>query len=313
MSDLSPRKPAADECVDEWHETPNRVAWNAANLLERSPRSSARRAGDANKHTTYEDNNIHNSSKPKKVEAPAPMYEPKLTIAYWSIRGLAAPLRMAAFWAYGGMAEHYVTFVNYDAGDPNSPEYKASWVAAKPGLQGQNSMMNLPYIVDRELNHLHVSQSNACLYYLGRKLGLSAAGELEHTRMDQVIAETMDLRNFVVRSAYSQLSLEERQAGLPDFQKSVETYFAKFEGFMQQNGTAFCCGERLLVADLHVWELVDQLEIYAKFVGLDRGFVAKFPLLNCMYEAIKAAPELESYWTSPYYALPLNNPHATFK
>ena len=97
-----------------------------------------------------------------------------LTIAYWNIRGLCAPLRMVAFWT-GAVEKGQVTFTCYDAGDPASPDYKASWFAsAKESLKASNPMINLPYVqvhgADGGLE-VTITQTNACLYALGRRWG----------------------------------------------------------------------------------------------------------------------------------------------
>ena len=46
----------------------------------------------------------------------------------------------------------------------------AKWHGGEKGeLMAKNSMMNLPYIIDGETI---VTQSNSCLLYLGKKLGI---------------------------------------------------------------------------------------------------------------------------------------------
>ena len=47
-----------------------------------------------------------------------------------------------------------------------------------------------------------VTQSNACLSYLGRRLDLFGRNTAEHTKCDELLCELMDLRNRMVAFAY---------------------------------------------------------------------------------------------------------------
>ena len=87
---------------------------------------------------------------------------PKLKIGYWAIRGLAAPLRMAA--AYGGLKYESVEYELQ--AKPGGGWDRSEWMEKKPALVEKNALMNLPYIVDGDIV---ITQSNACLMYLGRK------------------------------------------------------------------------------------------------------------------------------------------------
>ena len=71
----------------------------------------------------------------------------------------------------------------------------STWLSVKkPALKAKNPLINLPYVVDGEVV---VSQSNACLSYLGRKLGLWGGNEAEVSLCEQLLCEIMDLRNKV--------------------------------------------------------------------------------------------------------------------
>ena len=67
----------------------------------------------------------------------------------------------------------------------------AKWHGGEKGeLMAKNSMMNLPYIIDGETI---VTQSNSCLLYLGKKLGIDKEEFFFHNH--QVLDQAMDLRN----------------------------------------------------------------------------------------------------------------------
>ena len=86
-------------------------------------------------------------------------------------------------------AEVPVNVVGYDSGS----EGAAVWFGNdKPALKDKNALINLPYIIDGDTV---ISQSNACLSYLGRKYGLWGDSPLECANCDQLLCEIMDLRN----------------------------------------------------------------------------------------------------------------------
>merc|ERR1711998_210708 len=120
------------------------------------------------------------SSKPKGFKQPP-------TLGYWKIRGLAAALRM--MFAYKGQK-----YINKAYGE----DFKETWFGGdKKKLAEQNGMINLPYIVDGDTV---VTQSNSCLLFLGKKLGIDKECYALHNH--QVMDETMDLRNSLMKIVY---------------------------------------------------------------------------------------------------------------
>ena len=70
-----------------------------------------------------------------------------VTIGYWKIRGLAAPLRMTC--SYAG-AEY--TSVDYELQPKDGGGWdRSEWTSVKPGLMEKNAMMNLPYVLDGDV------------------------------------------------------------------------------------------------------------------------------------------------------------------
>ena len=89
-----------------------------------------------------------------------------LTLGYWKIRGLCAPLRMMCF--YKGQP-----FVNKAYGD----DAQTAWFGTeKKRLKESSALVNLPYILDgptaADPSETVVTQSNSCLLYLGQRLGI---------------------------------------------------------------------------------------------------------------------------------------------
>ena len=64
---------------------------------------------------------------------------------------------------------------------------------AKHALKAKNSLMNLPYVMDGDVV---VTQSQACLQYLARKLGLYGVGtvvELQGKNLDEHMSDVLNL------------------------------------------------------------------------------------------------------------------------
>ena len=233
----------------------------------------------------------------------------KLTVAYWRIRGLCAPLRMMAYFS----GHRNLEVLCYDAGDPKSAEYKQQWFAVKPEVLKANALANLPYIQDSVAGEtVTICQTNACIVYLGSKFGLNAGTAVEQARMHQVIAQTMDLRNAATGLFYSGSSQSVFDQNLPAHLQGLDVHLTKLEGFMEQNGTVFSASNKVTMSDFHLWEMLDQHEVLA--TRLERtSFLADYPRLRVLHEKMRAAPELAGYFASEWAALPLNNPHAVFK
>ena len=123
---------------------------------------------------------------PTPTPTPAAASGP-LTIGYWNIRGLGAPLRMMA--EYAG--------VDYEAKlhDSDTDE----WAELKAELIKTNPLANLPYVIDGDTV---VTQSNACFAYLGEKFGLLGSDATERVQCEQCLCQVMDLRNEAIELFY---------------------------------------------------------------------------------------------------------------
>ena len=129
-------------------------------------------------------------------------FDNSVTVGYWSIRGLAAPLRMMAMYAGAKLIAE-----NYDLKCKEGGGFDMSaWKDAKPALRAKNPLMNLPYILDGDVV---VTQTNACFSYLGKKIGLFGSNELEASQCEQLLCEIYDLRGAMVGFAYGPSSSDE--------------------------------------------------------------------------------------------------------
>lgn len=115
---------------------------------------------------------------------------PRYIIAYWSIRGLASPLRMMLTAA---QVNHWVIF--YDVKEiPDGKWSKDSYLHDKSWLKEEyNPLMNLPFLVDCA-NDTVISQTNAIFTFLGRELNMLGSNSQDQTICEELLCEVMDIR-----------------------------------------------------------------------------------------------------------------------
>jgi glutathione synthase/RimK-type ligase-like ATP-grasp enzyme len=233
--------------------------------------------------------------------------KPKFTMGYWNIRGLAAPMRM--MFEYSNAV---YTDKQYDVKKAGSGWDTSEWFKGdKPDLVAQNAFMNLPYVC---LGDKVVTQSNACYLFIGKKLNLNGRGDDAQVRNHEILCEAFDLRNEVIAMVYATPSVSEYKTQMKKHlsEDGWCTHMGKFEGSLKMTGTTFFCGNKPCTGDFHVWEMIDQHEMMAKDVGAS-GILDKFPLCKAMYEKMKELPQMDSYFKSDAYKLPVNNKMAHFK
>jgi hypothetical protein len=169
-------------------------------------------------------------------------------------------------------------------------------------------MMNLPYVKHSEGEY--VVQSNACLYYLGRRLDLMGDDD-EKTRqaVDMVIAQTMDLRNAATVGCFYGAN----PSLTPELhvKVNVRPSYKKFNDFMEVSNTQWSASDSVTMADFHLWEMLDQHERWFQWTGV-ASVLSEFPKLEKLHGELKAHPKLASYFESEEAKFDVNNPHAKF-
>uniref|UniRef100_A0A7S0QYV4 glutathione transferase n=1 Tax=Cryptomonas curvata TaxID=233186 RepID=A0A7S0QYV4_9CRYP len=178
----------------------------------------------------------------------------------------------------------------------------------KPALAEINPLINLPYIID---GSIIVTQSNACLKYLGRKLNLLGANEHDLTLIEQCIFQVWDLRNELIRVCYGPKEAYEGGAAA-HFAKAVPGHYSKFEALLRRQGTTYLVTKSPTAADFALWEMLDHHELWAKAIGQPSPLAA-FPLLQVLYSEFRSCPKLAVFFASPLATRPINAPHAHFK
>lgn len=202
---------------------------------------------------------------------------------------------------------------------PDGKEDRSSWFEeSKPELKSKNPFINLPYIIDHttEGEEVIITQTNACLSYLGRKLGMWGKNNIEVAQCEQLLCELMDLRNNMVRFSYA--------PNKGDAENKVDAVavvtgacspstgiFQKFEQHLQSAVGPFLVGGEVSAPDFHFWEMLDQYKSLAEYAGLPDPY-ANFPKIAMFYKGFAELPRNQAYLNSPLHRLPFNNKGARF-
>jgi len=250
-----------------------------------------KQAGKAAPAPKKSDKKAKKDKPKKKKEAAKPKEKKEIVVGYWAIRGLAAPLRMMCHYRGANMKE-----VGYETGD--------KWFGEdKPALAEKNPLMNLPYV---QIGETLVTQSNACMQFLGTRLGIDRG---DPTLNNQLLCEIMDLRNAVIGIVYPFSGVTKdgfKDALVKHLDTAVGKHYPKLNSFVKGD---YLTGKKPRSADFHLWEMLDQHELMAAEFGQESP-LAKYDKLKAIYENIKKLPALEKYFASDAYKLPVNNPMA---
>jgi glutathione S-transferase len=233
-----------------------------------------------------------------------------ITVGYWTIRGLGAPLRMMVM--YSGVP---LVAENYDL----QPKEGGGWDGSfwyddkKPLLKERNPFINLPYVIDGDLV---LTQSNACLLYLGRKLDMMGdiGNPVEYALCEQLLCEIMDIRNKMVAFVYDPTS--NTSSALTLLKNVNERNFPKFEDYLDRrkrlggSGT-FLVGEKASAPDFHLFEMLHQFETLSIHYAAET-LDSKFPYLGSYKQAFRHLPGNAKYFRSDLVQMPFNQKNAVF-
>lgn len=171
--------------------------------------------------------------------------EAKPTLGYWSIRGLAQPLRML-------LCHCEVDFEDkqYDCVKTETGFDRSCWTDVKYTLGMQYP--NLPYFFDGETK---ITQTNAVLTYCAEKYGLHDGFSVQERALAYMHAnQVMDIRNYAVRFFYGG---DHSPEGLEKYKTGIKERFTACYNVLKENGT-YLLGDKLCAADFHLAELVYQ-------------------------------------------------------
>ena len=223
------------------------------------------------------------------------------------MRGLGAPLRSMCMWSG-------TPFIAACHQLPADVDYLgAKWfLEDKPILKEMNPLVNLPYVVDGDMV---ITQTNACISYLGRKFGLWGATAVEISQCEQLLCEIYDLRGDMTRMAYDK-NFEAEAARKVVHRQKKKTNLSKLETWLDRNplfseSTPFLVGGHATAPDFHLFEMLDQFNLLSMKV-LGEDLFDTLPKSRVFYEAWLKHPKMQPYLKSKLHALPFNNLGASF-
>lgn len=251
--------------------------------------------------------------------------EPRFILAYWSIRGLGAALRMMLSAA---QVNHWI--ICYDVTEKGDDEWdNQSYLGDKVWLRDEfNPLMNLPFLVDCSTDRVIV-QTGAIFCYLGRELSMLGMNPLEQSHCEELLCEVMDIRSQMVGFAYGPSSEHDKD----DAQKMVraasksydklEYYLSKKNDIMvasnespdttRESSIGHLVGNAYSAPDFHLYEMLDQSEGLVQFYSLEPFLLeSRYPNLVAYKKAFETLPQVTVYLRSSLSKLPYNNPYARF-
>jgi hypothetical protein len=239
---------------------------------------------------------------------------PPITVGYWGIRGLGAPLRMMVM--YSGVP---LNAINYDGiedrgeGASVGAIDRSQWLNAKPELKKKHPLINLPYLV---INRKHegkedliINQSNACLVYLGKKLNMYGSDEEEGIECDQLLCESMDVRNTLVQYCYPEYPDNNPPAvwlkSITSSGRSLDKLNEWLARKYPSSEAQFFVGNAITAPDFPIWEILDQMIGFASFYHCDYP-LSHLSKLKEFYEFFQKLPNNQRFFSSKLYHLPAN-------
>ena len=209
---------------------------------------------------------------------------------------------------------HSLNAVNHDLLVKSGGGFDASeWFAVKAALKLKNPLINLPYVIDGERV---ISQSNACMCYLGRKLGLWGEDDDSVLACEQLLCEIMDLRNKLMKIVYGEASAVTVMGLFRDV-AGKNGQLAKLELWLHREVTsgstgAFLVGDKATAPDFHLWEMIDQYMDIFRYFKIENPF-QDFPQLVVFHSLFAALPQNQRYLNSNLHrGLPVNNKVAAY-
>ena len=253
-----------------------------------------------------------------------------ITVGYWSTKGLGAVCRMVVL--YSG---HSLKAKNYKL-QPFSKDNNLTYDGSewhdndKIDLKKRNSLINLPYmeLVNSSGDELLISQSNACLSFLGRKFNMFGKNEVEVSKCEQLLLETNDLRSVISSFAYTHYKnkdLEKEAAKevlIKVFQNNNAGKIQKFENWMKENQddkNYFLINNEITIPDFNLFDILDFYAEFLKFYNFTKDNNNKnifseigYPNISKFYNNFIELPKMQKYLNSIFYKLPFTNKSARF-
>ncbi|XP_018021573.1 glutathione S-transferase Mu 1 isoform X4 [Hyalella azteca] len=199
-------------------------------------------------------------------------------LGYWSVRGLAEPIRTLL--AHTGTEYENKT---YDMGP--APTYdRSQWLNVKPTID--LDLPNLPYYMDGDVK---LTESSAIIRHLGRKTGLAGATEQEKMRIDVAESLYADQTGSFVRLIIS----PNYESDKIPFEADIKDKLQKFATLL--GSSKYIAGEEISYADFLILELLDRYESFSP------SALAAFPTLKALQTRLLDLPGVKARRDSPEF------------
>jgi len=254
----------------------------------------------------------------------------KILLGYWSTKGLGSASRQMII--YAGIPLISKIYRLIPKLENNSLTYDGSEWHDKDKiiLKKKNSLINLPYLQFSEGGkEIIIAQSITCLSFLGKKFNMFGENSKEELECNQLLQETVDLRNIVTRFAYTHFENEKDELTEAStvfnqaFEHSNVGKLQKFEHWLSSKSNEetklFLIGNNISSPDFN---LFDTLELYYAFlkhykfvknINSDNFYEQLgFPLVSKFFLNFKTLPKMQKYFNSMLYQFPFTNKSAKF-
>ena len=254
----------------------------------------------------------------------------KITLGYWSTKGLGSASRQMII--YAGVPLIAKIYKVLPKEENNQIIYEgSSWHDNdKIDLKKKNSLINLPYLkYFKDNKEFIISHSNTCLTFLGKEFGMFGETQEEELECEQLLQETVDLRSIVTRFAYTHFNskdeelLAAKEVYNTAFENSNSGKLQKFEHWLSSKDKSktklFLVGKKISSPDFNLFDTLDlycEFLLYYNFVeNADKNNVfalLKYPLISDFFNNFKQLPKMQKYFESELYKLPFTNKGAKF-
>ena len=254
----------------------------------------------------------------------------KITLGYWSTKGLGSASRQMII--YAGVPLIAKIYKVLPKEENNQIIYEgSSWHDNdKINLKKKNSLINLPYLKYlKDDKEFIISHSNTCLTFLGKEFGMFGETQEEELECEQLLQETVDLRSIVTRFAYTHFNskdeelLAAKEVYNNAFENSNSGKLQKFEHWLSSKDKSktklFLVGNKISSPDFNLFDTLDlycEFLLYYNFVeNADKNNVfdlLKYPLISDFFNNFKQLPKMQKYFESELYKLPFTNKGAKF-
>ncbi len=258
------------------------------------------------------------------------MNKKKITLGYWSTKGLGSASRQMII--YAGVPLIAKIYKVLPKEENNQIIYEgSSWHDNdKIDLKKKNSLINLPYLkYFKDDKEFIISHSNTCLTFLGKEFGMFGETQEEELECEQLLQETVDLRSIVTRFAYTHFNskdeelLAAKEVYNTAFENSNSGKLQKFEHWLSSKEKSktklFLVGNKISSPDFNLFDTLDlycEFLLYYNFVeNADKNNVfalLKYPQISDFFNNFKQLPKMQKYFESELYKLPFTNKGAKF-